>query len=344
MQFRMFTRILTLAFVLVVVSGAAQAQYELTNLDSNQEGQSTHPPDPLLVNAWGLARAPMTPWWVSDNESGWSTIYDASGVKQGLEVEIPPAPNGTIGTPTGIVWSPSTTGEFLVKGWPSIFLFDTLDGTISGWAPQSALHDALIAVNHSSTGASYTGLAITNRPSGNILYAADFAHNVIEMYDGSFKHIGSFTDPSIPSGFTVFGVQDINGAVFVTFASASGGPGGFVDMFSESGKLFGTVAQGPPLNQPWGVAAAPADFGPLSNTLLVTNNTNRGTINGFNVVTREFVGAMKDTSGDIIRIDQLWGIAFGGGVTSNGAKNALFFTAGPDNNLAGTFGKIALPK
>ena len=141
----------------------------------------------------------------------------------------------------------------------------------------------------------------------------------------------------------MFGIRDINGQVFVAFADASGGPGGFVDVYSESGVLLkSSFIHGAPLNQPWGFAIAPTNFGPLSNTLLISNNTNSGTIHGFNPLNGAFVGTMKDTQGNVIRIDQLWGIDFGGGVTANGPRNTLFFAAGPSDNLAGTFGKIIL--
>jgi uncharacterized protein (TIGR03118 family) len=145
-------------------------------------------------------------------------------------------------------------------------------------------------------------------------------------------------DSSIPSGFSVFGIRDINGTVFVSFAANNGGPGGFIDTYKEDGTLIGTFAKGFLLNQPWGFALAPANFGPLSNTLLVSNNTNTGTINAFNAR-----GQFLDTlnmGGNHIVIDQLWAIDFGGGTTNNGATNTLYFTAGPHNNLAGTFGMI----
>ena len=340
---RAFVCLSLLGFAVVFTSSAAQAQYQLTNLDSNQQGQSIHPPDPLLVNAWGLARGANTPWWVSDNLSGWATLYDGNGVKQGLNVEIPPSPtDGSVGSPTGMVWNPSQTGEFQVQGWQSFFIFDTLDGTISAWAPQQALFDTEIMVDNHSKHASYTALAVTNKPSKNFLFAADTANNKVDIFDGTFTHVGRLAaDPAIPAGFTVFGVRDINGLVFVSFVDASGGPGGFIDLYSESGVLLKSeLIGGAPLNQPWGFAAAPPNFGPLSNTLLVSNNTNTGTINAFNVLTGQFVGTVKDANGSTIHINQLWAIDFGGGTPANGAKNTLFFTAGPDNNLAGTFGKI----
>lgn len=248
--------------------------------------------------------------------------------------------------PTGIVFNPSTSNEFQVDNWQSIFIFATLDGTISGWSFLTKTpNDAIIAVDNSGSGASYTGLAITNRPSGNILYAADNAHNKIDMFNsisGNFHFMGSFSDPTLPEHFSVFGIRDINGLVYAAFADSTGGPGGFIDVFSESGILLTTAAHGAPLNQPWGLAAAPKNFGPLSNTLLVSNNTNSGTINAFDPLTQQLVGRVKDTGGNDSVIDQLWGIDFGGGAkgNANGATNQLFFTAGPDNNFAGTFGRI----
>lgn len=329
-----------LGLALIFVSSAALAQYKLTNLVSNQVGQAEHT-DPLLVNAWGLARGAQTPWWISDQMTGWSTLYNGGGVKQTLQVVIPSASGSGPGSPTGIVFNGSP--DFQVQGWNAFFLFATLDGTISAWSPQVNLNEAEIMVP--SSGAVYTGLAITSNPTGNLLFAADNANNKIDMYDGSFHLVNSFTDPTVPSGFAPFGIQDINGLLYVTFASQSGGPGGVIDIYSEKGEFLKQLATGAPLNQPWGLAAAPKNFGPLSNTLLVSNNvTNSGTINAFNALTGQFVGPVKDVNGKSLHIDQLWGIAFGGGTPANGGRNELFFTAGPKNNLAGVFGSIVFVK
>lgn len=337
MQRRFVGLTIALGIALMLTTSAALAQYKLTNLVSNQAGQAAHT-DPLLVNAWGLTYGPGSPFWISDNGSGWSTLYTATGVKEGLEVTVPPANGKGTGSPTGIVFNGSQ--DFQVQGWPSIFLFATLDGTISGWAPQSNPNAAIIAVNN--PGAVYTGLAITSKASGNVLFAADNANNKVDMYDANFNLLGSFTDSTIATGFAPFGIQDIGGLVFVTFASQSGNAGGYVDIYSEGGVFLKRVTQGLPLNQPWGIAAAPDNFGPLSNTVLIGNNVNKtSTINAFNVFTGQFVGTVKDASGNKIEIDQLWGILFGGGAPKDGAKNELFFTAGPNSNTAGTFGKIA---
>jgi len=327
-----------LGLAVMLVPSAALAQYSLTNLDSNQIGNARHI-DPLIVNAWGLARSDGGPFWLSDQGSGWSTLYDGQGVKQGLEVLIPSETGAGPGSPTGIVFNGSS--DFQVQGWTAFFLFATLDGTISGWAPQSNPNDALIAVDNAASGAVYTGLAITSKPSGNFLYAADIANNKVDVYDGSFNHVTSFTDSTLPAGFAPFGIQDIGGQVYVTFASTTGASGGYIDVFQEDGTFVRQLAQGTPLNQPWGLAVAPKKFGKLSNTLLVSNNTNSGTINAFNLETGEFVGTVRDAHGKNIVIDQLWGIEFGGGTPNNGRTNQLFFTAGPHGNLAGTFGVIA---
>jgi uncharacterized protein (TIGR03118 family) len=189
-------------------------------------------------------------------------------------------------------------------------------------------------------GAVYTGLAITSNASGNFLFATDVANNKVDIFDDTFKLVTSFTDTTLPAGFAPFGIQDFGGLVYVAFASTSGGAGGYIDIYSEGGVFLKRVAQGSALNQPWGLAVAPKNFGSLSNTLLVSNNTNTGTINAFNSVTGQWVGTIKDITGKPIEINQLWGIEFGGGTAKNGNTNQLFFTAGPDGNLAGTFGRI----
>jgi len=335
---------------LLVLSAPAEAQYQLTNLVSNQVGQAPTI-DPLLANAWGLARGASGPWWISDNDTGWSTIYTATGIQESLKVSIPTAGNGPTsptglngpGTPTGIVVNGSTT-DFLIDGEPTGFIFATLDGTISGWASKENKNTSIIAIDNSASKASYTGLAITSYATGNFLYAADNTNNVIDMYNGSWGFVKSFGDPNVPSTMSVFGIQDINGMVYVTYAVPNIGAGGVVDIFKEDGTFVKTLIQSERLNQAWGVALAPANFGPLSNTLLVSNNSVEGTINGFDPVTGKFVGTIRDCEGKKIVLNNLWGIAFGGGTANNGDVNELFVTVGQGigtAELAGTFAKIA---
>jgi uncharacterized protein (TIGR03118 family) len=342
--------------VLLMHSAPAEAQYHLTNLVSNQLDSHAPTIDPLLANPWGLARSAGSPWWLSDNDTGWSTLYEATGTQVALKVVIPTAGNGPVeptgtngpGTPTGIVANASKT-DFEVSGVASSFIFATLDGTISAW-PGLNKNLATLVYPTSTNPApstpnppSYTGLAITSNASGNFLYAADNANNVIDMFDGSFTLVKSFGDSAIPSTFSVFGVQDINGMVYVTYAVPNVGAGGYVDVFQENGTFVKTLIQGLPLNQAWGIALAPSNFGPLSNTLLVSNNSVEGTINGFNAKTGEFVGTIRDERGRKIVLNNLWGVAFGGGTTANGAANELFVTVGQGigtAELAGTFASI----
>jgi len=327
---------LTLGLLVSLISITASAQYTSINLDSNQSGKARHT-DPLLINPWGLAYAPGGAFWVSDAGSGYSTLYDGQGNPQPLQVVIPPASGSGLGSPTGIVYNGSQ--EFQIDTWPSAFIFASLDGTISGWShfePDNAL------IGTVQTGAVYTGLAITNHASGNTLYAADIANNKVDMFDGTFKLIGSFTDTSLPAGWAPFGIQDIDGHVLVAFAPTDESANGVIDVYTEAGVFVKHFAQGAPLAQPWGFAVAPKNFGPLSGTLLVSNNTNTGTINGFDLKTGKFVGTVNNAAGKPIVINQLWGIEFGGGSAANGATNHLYYTAGPDNNLDGIFGALGI--
>jgi uncharacterized protein (TIGR03118 family) len=320
-----------LGLIIVFASASAFAQYNITVLDSNVAGHGQL--DPLLVNGWGLAYGPSTTFWLSDEGSGWSTLYDGSGNPQSLQVIVPGA-NGGQGSPTGIVYN--STRNFKIDTWASEFMFATLDGTIQGWSSFSP-SASLIAVNNPK--AVYTGLAIN--AANDVIYAVDTANNKVDMYNGTFQLMGSFTDTTLPQGAVPFGIQDIGGQLYVTFAAANGGPDGAVDIFTEQGTFVKRLIAGRPLNQPWGVAMAPSNFGALSNTLLVSNNTNSGTINGFNPSTGKFVGTVTGANGKAIAIPQLWGIEFGGGTSLNGQTNQLFWTAGPDNNLEGAFGYIS---
>jgi uncharacterized protein (TIGR03118 family) len=335
MRNRSLALTLSLGLVLLFTS-LASAQYTLTDLTSNQSGVAPFT-DPLLVNAWGLAYSPTGPFWISDEGDGWSTLYTGTGAPQSLKVVVPPASGSGAGSPTGIVYNASQ--QFVIDGWVSAFLFDTLDGTIQGWSSFSP-GASIIAINN--PGSVYTGLAITSHSTGNMIYAADFANNKVDVYDGTFSLVTSFTDSGLPSGFAPFNVQDIAGRVYVTFAATDGKAGGYVDVFSEAGVLTKRLIKGSPLNQPWGIAVAPTGFGSLSKALLIGNNINgKSTISGFNPNSGAFIATMKDSTGKAIEVDQLWGIEFGGGASSNGSKTTLYFTAGPNNNVNGLFGSIA---
>jgi uncharacterized protein (TIGR03118 family) len=338
---RAFVLSAPLWLLLIAFSGSAKGQsYKVVNLDSNVSGMAKFT-DPLLVNGWGIAYQPGNPFWVSDEGTGWSTLYNGAGMHQSLEVVVPSAKGLGRGSPTGIVYNGSS--EFPVQGWASTFLFATLDGTISGWTTQANPTKAIIAVNNNTSGAVYTGLAITSHASGNFLYAADNANNKVDVYDGTFSFVMSFTDTNL-TGMAPFGIQDIGGLVYVAFAPTSGAAGGAIDIFDENGTFVKTLVKANHLNQPWGMTMAPSNFGPLSSTLLVSNNTNKGNITAYNPTSGAYVGIMKDSAGKTLKIDQIWGIEFGGGTSANGKTNQLYFAAGPDNNLDGTFGKIEFVK
>ncbi len=315
----------------------AFAQYVRTDLVTNAA-------DTDLVNGWGLTRSSGSPFWVSDNGTGKSTIYNGAGQKLGLVVTIPPAPapgSTAKGTPTGTVFNitlGNPTPSFLVSnGHPAIFLFDTLDGTISGWNPGVDPTNAVIAVDRSSFGAVYTGLAITSDASGDFLYAADNGPNSrIDVFDKNFNLVRSFTDPAIQGGFAPYGIQNISGNLWVTFGGNKSAAG-FVDEFDTAGNVLMRITG--PLHSPWGLAMAPADFGPFSGALLVANNVPDGRINAFDPKSGAFLGTLRDTHGQAIVINQVWALQFGNG--GNGGKpNQLFFVAGPNNYADGLFGMI----
>jgi uncharacterized protein (TIGR03118 family) len=318
-----------LVVVVGMVSSPAAAQYKIANLVSNQKGKAKHQ-DTALVNAWGLSFFPNNPIWISDAGSGESTFYNNKGVKAG-GITVPPASGTGPGSPTGQI--ANTTSDFQIGGSSTFFIFDTLDGTISGWGGGSA---AVIAVTAPS-GTAYTGLALGSSKGANFLFAADVANNKIDIYDGTFKLVGSFTDTKL-TGFAPYGIQNIGGNLYVAFVNGSFS-GGVVDIFDTTGKLIKTLTKSKKLVAPWGLALAPKNFGPASNALLV-GNLGDGKINAFNAKTGKLIGPLKGTSGKVIAIDGLWGLAFGGGGMS-GNTNQLLFTAGPGEYANGLFGIIS---
>ena len=372
MQFRLtfgLSRILAPLVVLAMLllaalPGAAFAKassqgfYTQTNLVSDIVGDAQIT-DPNLVNPWGLVHGPATPWWVSDNGTGVSTLYNGQGMKIPLTVTIPaPAgsPAGNTAAPTGVIFNGG--GGFNVSQdgktfFTSLFIFDTEDGTISGWNPTFADRThAVLAVDRSKVGkgAVYKGLAIGSNSSGTFIFATNFRFGTIEMFDSNFKLVRSFTDHRLPQSYAPFGIQNIGDKLYVTFAKQNAakhddvaGPGhGFVDVFDTNGNLISRLISRGSLNSPWGLALAPANFGQFSNDLLV-GNFGDGHINVFDPSTGAALGSLQNSGGIPIQIDGLWSLQFGnganGGVT-NGASNELFFTAGIFGEAHGLFGKI----
>lgn len=355
-----FVLFATAAFALqtVPVQAAADGQFRQTNLVSDIPGLAKVF-DKDLVNPWGLSSSATSPIWVSDNNAGVSTLYNGAGQKLGLTVAIPAPDGGPGGTPTGTVFNP--TADFPIstkdgsKTAKSLFLFDTEDGTVLGWNPGIGGTNATIAVDRSTAvdsagdvGAVYKGLTNGSVGSHNYLYAANFRFGTVDVFDGNF-HLqtwaGAFTDSSLPSGFAPFGIENIGGLIYVTYALQNAakhddvkGPGnGFVDVYTTGGALIRRFASRGSLNSPWGLALAPAAFGSFNNNVLV-GNFGDGRINAFKA-NGGFHGQLKSETEAPIQIDGLWGLRFGNG-GAGGDVNTLFFAAGINGEADGLFGSI----
>ena len=328
-----------------------EGHYQRHDLVSDQAGVADHQ-DAHLMNAWGIAFNPFGFVWVADNATGVSTLYDGAGVPQSLVVTIPPAAGASSGNPTGIVFNASS--GFLVAppaaSSSAKFIFATEDGVIAGWAPPVDGTHAILVKDNSSSGAQYKGLALSAGGNGSLLYATDFHNGKIDVWDAGFNAVtlpaGAFVDPDIPKGFAPFGIQAINGNLYVTYAKQDAdrhddvaGKGlGYVDVYDPNGKLIDRVASKGPLNAPWGLALAPAGFGEFSGSLLV-GNFGDGRINAFDVATGKSLGSLKDGNGRPIEIEGLWGLAFGNGFNGQ-FVNTLFFTSGPGDEEHGLYGRI----
>jgi uncharacterized protein (TIGR03118 family) len=309
------------------MAGGPPNNYLQTNLVSDLPGVAAVT-DPSLVNPWGLVASATSPWWVSDNGSGLSTLYTGAGSKLGLTVTIQPVPGGTVpADPTGIVFNGGT--GFGGKR----FSFDTEDGSIAGW---SGGNTAGLEVNQ-YPGSVFKGLALGSTGGNTYLYATDFRQGTVDVFNSSFGAAtltGSFTDPTLPSGYAPFDIANINGDLYVTYALQDAakhddvaGPGnGFVDIFSTDGSFIKRLVSNGWLDSPWGLALAPSDFGAFSGDLLVGDFGN-GTINAFNPWTGTYEGTLDDRHGNPVDIQGLWGLEFGNGASA-GAADTLYFTAG----------------
>jgi uncharacterized protein (TIGR03118 family) len=347
------TALLALSMFILSTASLLEASnaYLVRNLVSDIPDLADHT-DPNLIAAWGISESSSSPFWIADAGTGVSTLYDSSGDVIPLVVTIPVSKaGGATGSPTGTVWN-GTTGFEAASGLPSVFLFDTLDGTISGWNPQVNKGSAVVLVDNSSKGASYFGLAIGESSGNSYLYAANFSAGTIDVYSSTFEPMtltGGFKDPLIPASYAPFNVQNLGGKLYVAYAQqnagknfANTGPGlGYVDVFDTAGNLLLHLIAGGQLNAPWGLAIAPAGFGDYAGDLLV-GNFGDGTINVFNPLTGAHVATLNDTIGAPIVIPNLWALQPGNG-GSGGDANAVYFTAGipgPDNGNHGLFGRL----
>jgi uncharacterized protein (TIGR03118 family) len=338
--------VLGAALVLAAPLGAAKpTTYSVVPLVSS-DPTVVPPGDPDLVNAWGLTSGPTSPWWVSDNGTGKSTLYNGAGVKQGLVVTVP-------GGPTGTVFN-TTSGFVLPTGGRALFLFDGEDGIVRAWnGAQGTTAKVFGDGDQSATGAVYKGLAIATTPSGPELFAADFHNDKIDVFDSNFKllHNTGFVDPAMHDHFAPFDVQVIGSRVFVAYArqdedahdELAGQGRGFVDVYDLSGNLLGGIDGHGQLNAPWGLALAPASFGTFAGDLLV-GNFGDGRINAYREVSpNTFVhdGKLRGADNQPLQIDGLWALQFAQG-GNNGTPGQLYFTAGPADESQGLFGRIEM--
>ncbi|MBX6312295.1 MAG: TIGR03118 family protein [Isosphaeraceae bacterium] len=316
--------------------------------------------DSNLVNPWGITYKPPAPgslggpFWVSDNGTGKATVYDGVGTAVRRPITIPTPSGGTSpSTPTGVVFNPSET-DFLLNGpgTAARFIFVTEDGTISGW---NSGNNAVLKVDNSKSGAVYKGAALASDGGANFLYVTNFHDNRVEVYDSSFHLVNSFSDRRIPRQFAPFGITNIGGVLFVTYAKQErpekkddqAGPGnGFVDAFDPSGRLLLRVASRGTLNSPWGLTVGPSSFGRFASDLLV-GNFGDGRISAFRavlargrIVRFRFDGRLSDSSsGKLIKINGLRGLIPGNN-GQGGVLTSLYFNAGIDGGKHGLLGAL----
>ena len=354
---RPLTMAITLASGALLVLSAAGAKadsaktiFQQTNLVSDLPGMARFT-DPNLQNPWGISSTRTSPMWVSDNGVGLATLYNGDGTKPPFlsnGVVIPAAsgnPPGTAGSPTGTVFN-GNRAEF--RG--DFFLFATEDGTIAGWQPSDGTR-AMTEVNNTmvNTGPVYKGLAIGFDGVADHLYAANFRFGVVDVFNDDFSKAASFTDPKVPDGYAPFGVQNLGGVLYVTFAKQDAarhddvaGPGhGFVDRFDLNGNLLERLVSHGQLNSPWGLAIAPSSFGKFAGDLLV-GNFGDGHINAYTLEKGNFRGELRGADDAPITIDGLWALRVGngGGPPFGGDPNAVYFTAGINHEMDGLFGTI----
>jgi uncharacterized protein (TIGR03118 family) len=323
------------------------------NLVANSASYGPNRIDANLLNAWGIAMTPTGIIWIAANHASLSVIYDTDGNAKRPPVTIPTSgdtANG--GAPTGVVFNPTADFAIPSTGGASRFIFAGEDGIISAWG--SGNH-AIIVSDRSSAEAVYKGLALANNGGQNFLFATNFKGGAVEVFDTHFQMVSNpgFQDPSIPAGFSPFGIQNVGGKLFVTYAKLKGpdneddqsGPGnGYIDIYSPNGTLLSRFASQGTLNSPWGIAKIPeGGFRGLKDAILV-GNFGDGRINIFGSH-GNFRGQLTDSARQPITIAGLWGLSFrpsqtGLGEDSDQPSGRLFFTAGPNDENDGVFGYL----
>ena len=353
----------------------ALKNFAQVNLVANNNEYGAAHIDPALLNAWGLAFSSGGTPWVNSTGGHVSAVYDKEGapVPARPAVNIPSPGGATGGSPTGIVFSASTTDFKLANGQPARFIFVGVDGVLSAW---NGGNNALLVHNNSATSA-YTGLALAMNAGANYLYAANFRAGKIDVWDNNFAPVSmQFKDNHIPNGYSPFNIQAIGGWLYVMYAKVGpdgrdqkGIGNGFVDIYKTDGSLAKRFAQKGSLNSPWGVALAPASFfmdtdndqadkngnsghgsgnsgsgsgisikGPDDQNIILVGNFGDGRINAFRE-NGDFIGQLRSHGHDIV-INGLWTLSFPPATATTIDPNRLYFTAGPDNEEDGLFGYL----
>ena len=332
--------LLVLAATSFSVATARGDTYSWTNLQSDIAGVAAHV-DPNLVNPWGVAVSPSGIIWVSDNGTGVSTLYHQDGTALSLVVTIPTsARNKDGGNPTGMVFNGTPFFQVTKNGnsAPAFFIFASEDGSISGWNPTLDQTHAIIAVdngtNNGTNRAVYKGATLGVANGHNFLYVTNFHSGHVETYDENFQQVNpnAFADPNIPAGFAPFGIQNLSGHIYVTYALQNkerhddvAGPGnGFVDVFDTSGNLVRRLISHGKLNSPWGLA--------IVEDKLWVGNFGDGRINNYDPTTGAFLETISQADGTPLQFNGLWSlVTLGSGV---------YFTAGIADEAHGLFGLI----
>ena len=350
--------VLAAALSAVAMAQTAPNTFLVHKFVSDLTGVADHQ-DPNLVNPWGNGFG-QSPFWIGNNGSGTSTLYDGTGTAKSLIVDIPAAGGAKTGGPvTGVIFNTfsSNTSEFAVAtGKPASFIFCSADGLITGWNSSVSSTEAEVLFDNSASGAVYTGCVLGGVTGAPMLFAANFHAGTVDVFDGTPKPVhnaGAFVDSAIPAGFAPYNVAIIGGNVYVAYAkqdttqkiSVPGAGNGYVALFDQTGKLVTTLISNGALNSPWGLAVAPPTFGPFGGALLV-GNFGDGWINAYNLTNGDWLGSLSDLTGTPIAYPGLWSLSFGSGSNSED-PGTLYFTAGigggPNNDPVeshGLFGSI----
>ena len=339
--------VLATALAAAALGRSAADIYSVHALVSDSSATPATATDASLVNGWGLSAGPTTPWWAANNGTNSSTLYSGTGTKAALTVTVAGAPTGTVFNGNAADFVISQNG----KSGAARFLFATEGGTILGWTPAVNGTTAIVGADRSGAGAAYKGLAI----AGDRLYATDFHNGRVDVFDAAFQPVttsGGFKDAKVAKGYAPFGIQALGGSIFVTYAKQDAAkkddvpvPGqAYVDEFTPDGQLVARAVnsgkKNAPLNAPWGLAMAPADFSVFAGDLLVGNFGN-GRISAYTKRGSSWVykGQLRHADGAPIEIDGLWAIAFGNGAAA-GPTNTLYFLSGPSGEKHGLYGSI----